>query len=183
MGNVLSSKLPSKRKALKLLRKHHVQISIRHHSIEVANTAKELMRKIKNLEDLNINKDLVIIGALLHDIGRSRTHSLKHAYIGGKIIKSLGYPESLARICETHVLGGLDKEDAEEAGLPSKNFLPETLEEKIVCLADKLTMGKNRVTIEQRFKYWFSKYGRSELLLKSKKRVKVIEEEIKRLMN
>ncbi|MGV9199662.1 MAG: HDIG domain-containing metalloprotein [Promethearchaeia archaeon] len=174
--------LPSKRTALKLLRKYHIKISIRHHSIEVANTAQELMAKIKNIEKLKINRDLVIIGALLHDIGRSRTHTLKHAYLGGKIVKSLGYSKKLARICETHVLGGLDKKDAEKANLPSKNFLPETIEEKLVCLADKMTMGKNRVTIEERFKYWFSKYGKSELLLESKNRVEKIEQEIKTLM-
>ncbi|MFO8020402.1 MAG: HDIG domain-containing protein [Promethearchaeia archaeon] len=179
MGNIA---LPSKRTALKLLRKHNIGISIRQHSIKVANTAKDLMSRIKNPKKLEINKDLVIIGALLHDLGRSKTHTLKHGYLGGKIVKKLGYSESLSRICETHILGGLDKEEAKKANLPPKDFFPEKIEEKIVCLADKMTMGDKRVSVEERFKYWFSKHGKSELLLKSKKRVEQIKEEIETLM-
>ena len=136
----------------------------------------------KNRKGLN-RKDLVEIGALLHDIGRSKTHGFNHALIGGKILRDKGFPEKIARICETHILGGLDKEDIIKLNLKIKDssYLPETLEEKIVCLADKHMAGRREVTIEERFQTWFTKYGKSRILLKSKKRIEKIQKEIQNL--
>ena len=119
---------------------------------------------------------------MLHDIGRAKTHGFKHALIGGKILRERGVPEELAKICETHILGGLDIEDARRFGLPEKDYLPVTIEEKIICLADKLMAGTKEVTIEERFDRWFYKYGKSKILLKSKKRIEKIQAEIENLM-
>jgi cell fate (sporulation/competence/biofilm development) regulator YmcA (YheA/YmcA/DUF963 family) len=49
-------------------------------------------------------------------------------------------------------------------------------------VADKLTAGSKEVTIEQRFSKWFSKYGKTTLLLKSKKRIEEMQKEIDSLM-
>jgi len=98
-----------------------------------------------------------------------------------KILKEMGFPNGLARICETHILGGLDEEDASEIGLPRNDYIPKTLEEKIICLADKLIAGTKEVTIEERFQKWFSKYGRTNILVKSKKRIEEIQREIEGL--
>ena len=133
-------------------------------------------------ERIPINRDYLLAGALLHDIGRTQTHGFKHALIGGKILRQRGFPEKLARICETHILGGLDKDDAKNLGLPEKDFLPKTLEEKIICLADKQMAGTREVSIQKRFNKWFQKYGRSKILLKSKKRIEKIQKEIEELM-
>jgi len=76
----------------------------------------------------------------------------------------------------------LDKEDAKSVGLPNGDYLPETLEEKIVCLADKLMAGRREVSIEERFQIWFSKYGKTEELKKSKKRIENIQKEIQNLI-
>jgi uncharacterized protein len=47
--------------------------------------------------------------------------------------------EKFARICERHTGSGLTAEEIVSGGLPlpERDFLPETLEEKIICLADK----------------------------------------------
>ena len=47
--------------------------------------------------------------------------------------------EKLARICERHTGSGITADEIYERKLPlpEKDFLPETLEEKIICLADK----------------------------------------------
>ncbi len=170
--------LPSRRQALDLFRELKISYSVKRHCMKVAETALEIAKNIKNFEvDLN----LVEIGALLHDVGRAKTHGFKHALIGGEILRERGFSNKLARICETHILGGLDKEDCEDVGLPIKDFLPETLEEKIVCLADKMTAGNKEVTIEKRFEKWFRKYGRSKVLLKSKTRIQSFQKEIKSL--
>ena len=130
---------------------------------------------------MKVNQNLIEIGALLHDIGRSKTHGFKHALIGGKILRERGFPEELARICETHILGGLDKEDAKAVGLPESDFLPNSIEEKIICLADKHMAGIREVSIEERFRRWFLKYGKTKILLKSKKRIESIQKEIQNL--
>ena len=171
--------LPSTDFAFELLRILKVPYQVRKHSIKVAEKAIKIANMIKKKK---VDKDLVEIGALLHDIGRGKTHSFKHAIIGGKILKERGLPNNLVRVCETHILGGLDKEDAKFIGLPEKDYLPITLEEKIICIADKLTAGTREVTIEQRFNKWFSKYGKTELLMKSKKRIEIMQKEIESLM-
>ena len=167
--------LPTRDIAFDLLKELKVPYQVRRHSLKVAEKALEIASKINNT-DLDI--DLVEIGALLHDIGRSKTHGFKHALIGGKILKERGFPNELARICETHILGGLDKEDAKTVGIELKDYLPLTIEEKIICLADKFMAGTKEVTIKERFQKWFSKYGRTKILLKAKTRIEEIQREI-----
>jgi len=171
--------LPDRDFALDLLKRLKVPLSIRRHSEKVADKAIEIALKIKKAK---IDINLIEIGAILHDIGRVKTHSFKHALIGGKLLKQRGFSDKLARICETHILGGLDKEDAKKVGLPEKNYLPSSLEEKIICLADKHMAGTREVSIQERFNRWFSKYGKSKILLKSKKRIEKIQKEIEELM-
>ncbi|MBD3255289.1 MAG: HDIG domain-containing protein [Candidatus Lokiarchaeota archaeon] len=176
----LSANLPGKRYCIQLLKELKVPYSVRRHSIRVAQKALEIAKKINSAD---IDQNLVLAGALLHDIGRAKTHGFRHALWGGKILRKLGFCEELARICETHILGGLDKSDAKEVGLPDKDYLPTTIEEKIVCLADKHMSGSQEVSIDERFEKWFEKYGRSNILLKSRKRIKAIQKEIRSLIN
>ncbi|MBI5000938.1 MAG: HDIG domain-containing protein [Euryarchaeota archaeon] len=81
---------------------------------------------------------LVSVGALLHDIGRSRTHGMSHAIAGARLAMELGLPERIARIIERHIGAGLTASEARALGLPSKSYIPKTLEEKIVAHADNL---------------------------------------------
>ena len=171
--------LPDRDFAIDLLRKLKIPHSVRRHSEKVADKALEIAKKITKVKvDLN----LVEIGALLHDIGRTKTHGFKHALIGGKILRERGFSERLAKICETHILGGLDIEDAKRFDLPEKDYLPVSLEEKIICLADKHMAGTKEVSITERFNRWFQKYGKSKILLKSKKRIEKIQQEVESLM-
>ncbi|MFX0080342.1 MAG: HDIG domain-containing metalloprotein [Candidatus Hodarchaeota archaeon] len=171
--------LPDREYAIDLLRKLKIPYSVRRHSEKVADKALEIANKITKVK---VDKNLIEIGALLHDIGRTKTHGFKHALIGGKILRERGFSDKLAKICETHILGGLDVEDAKRFNLPEKDFLPLSLEEKIICLADKHMAGTREVTITERFNRWFQKYGRSQILLKSKKRIERIQKEIESLM-
>lgn len=170
--------LPTREFAFDLLKKMKVPYHVRRHSLKVAEKALVIAKKITKMK---VNQNLIEIGALLHDIGRSKTHGFKHALIGGKILRERGFPEELARICETHILGGLDKEDAKAVGLPESDFLPNSIEEKIICLADKHMAGIREVSIEERFRRWFLKYGKTKILLKSKKRIESIQKEIQNL--
>ena len=81
-------------------------------------------------------------------MGRSKTHSVEHGVIGGRLAREKGLPESLARIIERHVGAGITEEEAKKIGLPSGNYVPETLEEKIVSYADKIIEGDRQIDIE-----------------------------------
>lgn len=170
--------LPNSDFAFDLLKKLKVPYNVRRHSLKVAEKAIELAEKIKLRE---VDMDLIEIGSLLHDIGRCKTHGFNHALIGAKLIRERGLSERLAKICETHILGGLDKEDAKQVGLPERDFLPQTIEEKIICLADKHIAGTKEVSIEQRFEKWFNKYGKTQILIKAKERIEKIQREIEDL--
>lgn len=89
-----------------------------------------------------VDAGLVRAGALLHDIGRGRTHGIRHAVEGAQIGNELGLPEPLLHIIERHIGAGIEAQEAVKLGLPARDYLPVTLEEKIVAHADNLA-GKN----------------------------------------
>lgn len=99
--------------------------------------------------ELNIDSDFVKEAALLHDLGIFLTDApriycfgsepyLCHGYLGAELLRSLGY-ERHARVCERHTGTGLTKEQVVANGwkLPVKDFVPETIEEQLICFADK----------------------------------------------
>lgn len=94
-----------------------------------------------------VDMRLVEAGALLHDIGRSKSHDVDHAVKGTEIAIDLGLPENLIRVIERHIGAGIPENEARELGLPEKDYIPETLEEKIVAYADKLIAGRQEVDI------------------------------------
>jgi uncharacterized protein len=97
---------------------------------------------------MDVDKKLVESGALLHDIGRSQTHGINHAIVGGRIATKLGLSEKIVHIIERHIGAGLPPSVAKSLGLPFKDFMPKTIEEKIVCHADNLIDDCNRQDIE-----------------------------------
>ncbi|MGQ9624344.1 MAG: TIGR00295 family protein [Candidatus Bathycorpusculaceae bacterium] len=143
-----SEKLPSKEQAIQLLRKVGCSENVIRHNQAVAELAIEIAKTCKE-RGLNIDLELVEIGALLHDIGRSKTHTVHHAVVGAEIAKSLGLPEQIISIIKTHVGGGITTEEAKKLGWPKNIYVPRTLEEKIVSYADKLIEGSRRVPIER----------------------------------
>jgi len=152
--------------ALALLRKVGLPQHIIDHCIAVAERALEIAKQIVAAGH-KVDLELVEIGAILHDIGRIKEHGLYHAAEGGRILRNFGYPESIARIAETHSLDG---------------FWPETIEEKIVCVADKTVKGTQDVSVDARFDLWMRRYGRSQLLIKAKEEILKIEEELLNLI-
>jgi uncharacterized protein len=89
--------------------------------------------------DNSIDREVIELGAILHDVGRSRTRKVvEHGVKSGEIIREQGFPEPVARIGETHVGVGIADSEASALGLPRRNLIPETIEERIVCYADNL---------------------------------------------
>jgi uncharacterized protein len=88
-----------------------------------------------------LDRELVRQGGLFHDIGRSRTHGIEHAVAGVVIAKRLGFSDKLVLIVERHIGAGITAAEAVRLGLPKKDYLPLTAEEKIVSYADNLLSG------------------------------------------
>jgi uncharacterized protein len=107
------------------------------HCVKVARTAGSLADRVK----VPVDRELVQQGALFHDIGRSKSHGIEHAVLGVEIARSLGFSESLLKIIERHIGAGITAFEAERLGLPRKDYLPITVEEKLVSYADNLISG------------------------------------------
>ncbi len=118
------------------------------HCKEVAKLALEIAEKMSK-NGIIVDKKTVIFGALLHDIGRCKTHGIDHGIEGAEIARKLGINEKIAKIIERHIGAGIDRSEAKKLGLPEKDYIPKNLEEKIVAYADKLIYGVRRITFEE----------------------------------
>jgi uncharacterized protein len=144
----VNEKLPSAQTALNLLSEKGCSNSVIAHCVAVSALAVKFAEACKK-KGLDVDVDLVEVGALLHDIGRSKTHGVTHAVVGVEIAKSLNLPESVVSIIERHIGGGIAADEAKELALPVKDYFPTTLEEKLVAYADKLIEGCRVVPIER----------------------------------
>ena len=134
---------------IEILKKEKTPQNVIDHSIAVYNKALEIAKNFPNAD-----LDLIKKGALLHDIGRSKTHSITHAVEGREIACRYGYDENVLNIIERHIGGGITKEEAKKLGLFEKSYVPETLEEKIVAHADNLISGTKEVDVDFVIKKW-----------------------------
>lgn len=135
----MSSTIPSEDECIELLIEAGCKRRVIIHCCTVEAVAKEIVSRVKGADP-----DLVAAGALLHDIGRSVDHSIMHAYIGSQIVQAHGLPQPIVDIVRKHTGAGLDAEDVEELGLPDADYMPRTLEEKIVAHADNM-VSDNKV--------------------------------------
>ena len=147
----MNEKLPSSKTALRLLSECGCSNMVIAHCKAVSSLAVKFAEACES-KGLDVDVNLVEVGALLHDIGRSKTHGVDHAVVGVDIAKSLNLPESVMSIIECHIGGGITADEAKELGWPVKDYLPSTLEEKLVTYADKLIEGLRVVPIENTLK-------------------------------
>ena len=142
---------------IKLLEKENTPKNVIEHSIAVCKKAMEISA---NFDEAN--EDLIKKGALLHDIGRSKTHGITHALEGVEIARKYGYTQDVLNIIERHIGAGITEEEAIELGLPKKSYLPQTLEEKIVAHADNLISGSEEVDIDFVIEKWMRRIENPE---------------------
>lgn len=126
------------------------------HSQLVRDKALQILSRARHLHPGgkfdDVDEQLVIDGAMLHDIGIGRTNApsilchgtepyICHGTIGAAMLRELDPQfEALARICERHTGAGLTMQDIVDQKLPIspvRDLLPVTPEERLVCLADK----------------------------------------------
>ena len=117
------------------------------HSQSVAQRA---LKIASNHPELTIDTDFVREAAMLHDIGIIRVNApgiechgtepyIRHGVCGAEMLRAEGMPESYARVCERHTGAGLTLDDivSQNLPLPHHDLQPETLEERLICYADK----------------------------------------------
>jgi uncharacterized protein len=109
----------------------------------------------------SIDLDKVEMGALLHDIGRSKTHTIKHAVVGAEILRNLDFPSYIINITMKHIGAGIPENEAKILGLPPGDYMPYTFEEKIVAHADNLINGTNEVDLEYVIIKWEKIFGKN----------------------
>ncbi len=121
------------------------QILVNHSSLVtekaliIAQNHKELLPDLLFIEE----------AAMLHDIGIVRTNApnlfcfgefpyLCHGYLGCEILVAEGYPDH-GLVCERHTGVGITTEEIinHKLPLPLRDFVPVSVEEQIVCFADK----------------------------------------------
>ncbi len=117
---------------IKLVSQPHVITHIE----KVTEKALELGRRLKK-KGIDIDLELLEMGGYLHDIGRSVTHGIEHGVEGAKVLRKYGFSDPVIRLVERHIGAGITAEEAARLGLPKKDFIPETLEEKMLAYADK----------------------------------------------
>ncbi|MBP2031196.1 uncharacterized protein J2755_002159 [Methanohalophilus levihalophilus] len=135
--------------ALEILRKEGAAQNVIEHCIEVSKVSVEIAEILQSRGD-KVDIELVRVGGLLHDLGRARIHDISHAHEGTLMAKELGLDERLVKIIRNHIGAGLTKEDAKELGLPEEDFIPRSIEEKIVAHADNLVKGTRKIGIDKR---------------------------------
>ena len=145
--------------------------------------------------ELMLDRQFVEEAAMVHDIGIFRCDApgiqcfgtepyVCHGQIGAAIMRAEGYPRH-ARVCERHTGAGLTVEEIVSQQLPItippppedlsspisplsswQPFLPETLEEQLICYADKFfskTRLETEKTVEQAERS-LAKFGKAGVL-------------------
>ena len=131
------------------------------HSRQVADRCLQIARQHP---ELGLDEQLLEEAAMLHDIGvrwchapsifcNGEEHYIRHGLIGGRILREEGYPKH-ARVSERHTGTGITKEQIERQSLPLPlaDYIPETLEDQVVCYADKFyskSKPDRQMTVEQ----------------------------------
>jgi uncharacterized protein len=124
------------------------------HSEQVRDKALEIAEKHP---ELKLDKQFLSEASLLHDIGifmcnAPRIHCkgthqyIEHGFLGAELLRAEGLSRH-ALVCERHTGTGLTKEMIikNNLPLPPTDFLPQTLEEQVICYADKY-FSKTKLT-------------------------------------
>ena len=110
--------------------------------------------------ELGADRQFVEEAAMLHDIGvflcnapgiecHGNAPYICHGTLGADLVRNEGFPKH-ALVCERHTGTGLTLRQIEEQGLPvpHRELMPVSIEEQIVCFADKF-FSKIRLTTEK----------------------------------
>lgn len=134
--------------AIKLLRNQDCSENLIEHCKTVSHFATQTAMDLQK-SGKTIDVELVSVGALLHDLGRCKSHGIDHAIIGAKIAFDAGVDSKIVNIIKKHIGAGITKDEAIKLGLPEDDYIPYTIEEKIVANADNFISGSKKINMAQ----------------------------------
>ena len=140
------------------------------HSRSVADKALAIARMHP---EMDLDLTFIEEAAMLHDIGIFRCNApsidchgeadyICHGFLGAELMRAEGYPQH-ALVCERHTGTGLSLEMIElmKWPIPHRDMLPVSLEEQLICFADKFfsktKLGKEKSIDKIRIS--LSRYG------------------------
>ena len=140
---------------IKLIDKYYASSpELRHilltHSRQVADRALAIVDAHPEWTDQHlVDRQFVEEAAMLHDIGIIFCNApkiycvgphkyIEHGYLGAELLRQEGLPKH-ALVAERHTGTGITIEqiEREELPIPERDYCPQSLEEKIICYADK----------------------------------------------
>ncbi len=128
--------------------------------IHSQSVARKALQIVSLHPELNLDPQFIEEAAMLHDIGIIKTDApgikcygtepyIRHGILGAEMLRQEGLTRH-ARVCERHTGAGLSLNEivSQNLPLPHHDFLPETLEEQLICYADKF-FSKTHLDIEK----------------------------------
>ena len=164
---------------LEIIQKYYAEESeaykiLVNHSRSVAGKALEIG---KMHPEMNLDLKFVEEAAMLHDIGIFKCDApeidchgsmpyICHGYLGAELMRREGYPKH-ALVCERHTGTGLSLDiiDARQLPVPRRDMRPLSMEEQLICFADKF-FSKTKLDKEKKIdkvRTSLSKYGEETL--------------------
>lgn len=138
------------------------------HSRCVADKALGCLR----LRGIDADLQFVEEAAMLHDVGVVKCNApsifcfgdcpyICHGIEGRKMLEGIGLPRH-ALVCERHTGSGLSVDDIirQDLPLPHRDMLPVTIEEKVICYADKFFSKSGNLTEEKSIEKVISQMAR-----------------------
>lgn len=117
------------------------------HSRQVAQKSLEIAGNLSHLEP---DLEFITTAAMLHDVGIFLTRAesigctgklpyICHGYLGRQLLDDQGIDPGFGLVAERHTGAGITLANILQQGLPLplRDMVPLTLEEKIICCADK----------------------------------------------
>jgi len=139
--------IPSIQRCLAIMDKYHMLDNIKAHSVMVAKVAHVITVGL-NQKTEKISKDLILAGALLHDIGKTQAlkHGGDHVKIGQEICLKEGLDEIVPIVAEHVVLKSFARDGKIE-------------EKEVVYYSDKRVNHDRVVTLQKRLEYILERYA------------------------
>jgi len=140
------------------------------HCLQVSAASRRLAELIA-LRGHVIDVEGATVLGLLHDLGRSRGHDLRHGIEGYLLARAEGHEEE-GRICLIHILKGrsleqgiklgmLTEQERQELQQSGQEYDHPSLEEKITCVADAMMSDTGLGSIEEKYANARRRYGAS----------------------
>ena len=145
---IINKYYPEENQLRNILLTHSEQVAKK--ALQIAEAHPKLPIDIQFLEEASLLHD---IGIFLCDAPAIQCFGIYryicHGYLGAELMRREGY-ERHALVCERHTGAGLSLSqiEAQDLPVPHRDMLPLSLEEQVICFADKF-FSKTRLTEEK----------------------------------